>query len=466
MLEIFHRRGFDLLVAEASVRSAEGDLIAAGAIANPLVSGGAGRNFDCGPSQDCSATSFSVGLSDENAISVLVTGKRSLRKEVARAALQAARGNRDDARRTLDFQVKQAWFQVLVSDALVKAAVDTRDSNLRTQELNERRFERGAIHEGDLAKAQVAALESEQALDQARQSLRSAKVALGFLLGFRELVPDFPVDTKELDFVIPPELANATRESLLKDALSRRPDLRGQKSQEARAKSALSLARRNVVPDFTLSATYSANGAGDTNISPPNATVGLSFPIPLFYLQRGEILKAESDLATQQVLVEKAEAQVVTDVEAAFAQFVSARLLVERMEKSLLDRAKKARDIAQNPVREGLCIPPRSPRCPAHVHRNPHRVRAGPRVVLERGRPNGRGGGEGDASVKHSTHWVLPALLGCLFGCHSGGQEVSRAPEDNLDPPRGSGGREGSNSGGANAQSAPGDRGGGADRLR
>jgi len=352
-LEIFRERGFDLLIAEASVRSAEGDRIIAGGVPNPGLAGAAGKNFQCAASQDCSTISYSVGIQDNDLISNFATGKYGLRKDVADAALAAARRSRDDAQRTLEFQVKQAYIAALQAQALLQNATETRDSNLHTSQLNERRFALGAINEGDLAKIQVAELESEQALAQAEQNLRIAKVSVAFLLGFRTLVPDYQVDGKELDFAVPAALAKASRESLLRSAMERRPDLGALVEQEKRAEAGLSLAKRNIIPDFGLSAVYAANGSGNTNISPPNVSIGLSFALPVFYFQRGEIVKAEADFTTQKVLRQKAEATVVSDVETAWAQLVAARQLVVRMEATLLERARKSRDITQVQYEKG-----------------------------------------------------------------------------------------------------------------
>jgi cobalt-zinc-cadmium efflux system outer membrane protein len=351
--ELFRERGFDRLVAEANVMFTQGTLAAAGMVPNPFLTFGAGKNFQCAQSQDCKVVSYSVGLSDSNALSNFFTGKWALRREVASAALEAIRRSRDDALRTLGFALKQAYVQVLLARAQREVARETQQSTLRTRQLNERRFALGAINEADLALTQVAELEAEQALDTAEQGLRTAKVALAFLLGFRELVPEFDVDAHELDFSLPGPLAQATRESLLREGLARRPDLRAQMQQEKRADAALSLARRNRVPDFTLGATYTANGSGDTNISPPNATISLTFAPPIFYRQRGEITQAEADLATQQILRQKVEAQVVSDLETAFAQLNAARKLVERMNGTLLERAQKARDLVQVQYEKG-----------------------------------------------------------------------------------------------------------------
>jgi len=352
-VEIFRERGFDLLVAEASVQSAEGDLVIARSIANPGLSLGAGKNFDCAQSQDCSSISYSIGVSDSDAVSTFVSGKYALRKGVAERALAAARRSRDDAQRTLEFQVKQAYISALQAQALLKNAVETRGSNQRTLELNQRRFALGAMNEGDLAKIEVAELEAEQALDSAKQDLRTAKVSVAFLLGFRSAIPDFQIDERELDFTVPPAVAQATRDSLLKDGFQHRPDLHALVEQEKRAEEALTLARRNRIPDFGLSATYTANGSGNTNISPPNLSISLSFDLPIFYLQRGEIEKAEADRTTQRALREKAEATVVSDVETAYAQLIAARQRVERMESRLLGRARDARDIAEVQYRKG-----------------------------------------------------------------------------------------------------------------
>jgi cobalt-zinc-cadmium efflux system outer membrane protein len=352
-LGIFRVRGFDLLIAEANVRSAEGDLAIAGAVPNPGVSLAFGKNFNCSSSQDCKVVSYGIGISDNAAISTLLIGKLSLRREFADAALEAARRSRVDAQRTLEFLVKQAFVQCLLTQAELKNAIETRTSNARTRELNERRFALGAISEADLATTQVAALESEQAAEQAELADRSARLALAFLLGFRSLVPEYTVEGSELEFRVPESLRSLDREALLQRAMKDRPDLRAQLEQEHRATAGLSLAHRNIWPDFAVSFNYTANGFGETNISPPNFTIGLSFNLPLFYFQSGEIRKAESDVVIQHVTRLKLEAQVVSDVENAWVSLVVSRGLVERMQRSLLERARTARDIIQIQYEKG-----------------------------------------------------------------------------------------------------------------
>ena len=190
-LQIFRARGLDLLIAEAAVRSAEGDVGVAGAVPNPVVNGGYGRvlNYDTTGCPQCSANYWAVGLSDSAAIEDALSGKRGLRLKVARNALAAARLSRVDAQRTLEFQVKSAYLQIAQAVLAYHFAKEVVDSNQKTLELFQARLKAGAINEGDLARVETQKLESDQALDAATEALRQARVALAFLIGVRGIVP-------------------------------------------------------------------------------------------------------------------------------------------------------------------------------------------------------------------------------------------------------------------------------------
>jgi cobalt-zinc-cadmium efflux system outer membrane protein len=353
-LRIFRARGLDLLIAEAAVRSAEGDVAVAGASPNPVGTAGYGRviNYDPGPCDQCSANYWAVGLSDSAALEDLLSGKRGLRLKVARNALAAAKLSRVDAQRTLEFQVKSAYVQVAQAVLAYRFAKEVVDTNEKTLELFQIRYKSGAINEGDLARVQTQKLETDQALDAAVEALRQARVALAFLMGVRGVVPDFDVDMGVLTFSVPPSLGGASEESLLRTALDHRPDLVAAGYQKASAQASIELARRQKLPDIALSVNYSQTGTGATAgggaISPPTIVFGLSAPLPVFYQQQGEIRKAEAAYDTNALTQAKATAQVVSDVSTGYAGYAAARLQVQRMESGgLLQSARTARDITR-----------------------------------------------------------------------------------------------------------------------
>src|SRR6476646_10843654 len=120
-LKMFRQRGLDLLIADAAVMSAEGDLKSAGAVPNPNWSlfGSYTFTYDAtsmnGNSALESPWGVSAGIGDSNALEDSLTGKRWLRLKVAKAALAAARLGRADAQRTLELGVKTAYINAVLA---------------------------------------------------------------------------------------------------------------------------------------------------------------------------------------------------------------------------------------------------------------------------------------------------------------------------------------------------------------
>ncbi len=362
-LNIFRTHGLDLLIAEANAEAAAGDVTAANAIPNPNATGGwyhfflnsqtfAGSN----PSASWNARNgWFLGLGDSNAIEDTLSGKRGLRRGVAEAALAAARLQRADAQRTLELQVKQAYFQAAAARVALDFAREVAAATARTFGLNQVRYKSGAISEVDLSRTETAKLEAEQAVDGSALALRTAKVQLAFLLGRRQTFTDFQIDAEQLRFAIPPGLEGSTPQRLMDRALEARPDLRAQESQRVRAERGIALARRQRFPDLGLGVEYQQQGSPTDRgaISPPTLQVSLTGIIPLFYQQQGEIKKAEADARAQDAQAARLRAQVAAEVEDAYSTWQTTRQLVQRMESRLLDRAARARQLVELQYQKG-----------------------------------------------------------------------------------------------------------------
>ena len=357
-IHIFRTHGIDLLIAEAAVVSAEGDARIANSVANPNFSLSYGRvigNYNPGDPlcPGCSANAWGVGVSDSGAIEDTLSGKRALRLRVAKNALASARLGRIDAQRTLEAQLKQQYVQVALARRSLEFAKDVVTALTKTVELS-RALTPGKITEGDLARTELQKLEAEQAVDAAGLALRQARLGLAFILGVRGPVPEFEVDSSTLNFTVPVALSGVSEETLDRLAIDRRPDLRAQGYQRARAEASLALAKRQLFPDITLSANYTQTGNGQSALQPPTLSFGISAPLPIFYQQQGEIRKAEADYDTQALEHAKATAQVINDVGNAYAAYVASKRMVERMEGGgLLSRAKFARENTEIRYRAG-----------------------------------------------------------------------------------------------------------------
>ncbi|HEX9603656.1 MAG TPA: TolC family protein [Myxococcales bacterium] len=349
-LRLFRERSFDLLLADAQVAAARGDQAAAGAVPNPALSGSVGRSFDC---SGCSALALGLGLSDQAALSEVLSGKRGLRVDAARAALEAAHLSRDDAERTLRLALQQAMIDAALQRAQVDLARELLEFARQTEQLDQTRFRAGAISEAELARAQVAAQEAEQVVDVVEQADRAARAQIAFLLAVRGPLPDFRVDPGLLEQAARLTLAPGDAGAFLDAAIQARPDLRALERQEARARAALDLARRQRIPEVTLSAQYAQEGTGGSAVTPPTVTFGASLPVPIFYQQQGEVQRAEADLRTQTVQRDKAAAQLTSEVITAYGAFAASRKLVDRMRGGLLERAQRARDLTRIQYEKG-----------------------------------------------------------------------------------------------------------------
>ena len=346
-LRIFRTRGLDLLIADAAIADAQGQLQQASGIANPnvAVSGGPFFNYSARPPcSGCTSQVTSWSFGDNGAVADFLAGKRGLRIEIARATLMMAKLARADAQRNLEAMLKQQYVQVVLARQTLGFNKELQAALVRTLEINKLRYPQ-VIDEGALARIEVQKLEADQAVASSVEAVEQARMGLAYLLGVRTRVPEFDVDKSALDFKVPAALASATDESLVRRALEHRPDVRAAAYARGGADASVRLAQRNVFPIVSTNMTFTALGYGQQVPTAPVLTVGVSVDAPLFYQQQGEIRRAQAALARAALTHAKTAAQVASDVHTAFAGVVGSRKLVERMESVLLARAKKARDI-------------------------------------------------------------------------------------------------------------------------
>ena len=365
-LGIWRRHGLDVRLADAAIKTSEGAVLIAGAVANPVASASIinlftyqwthASDFDCNSTGAvCTPWGYTFNLSDSAGIADALSGKRALRLKAARNALAAVKMARVDAGRTVGFQVKAAYVQVAQAQLAYGFAKDVALSEAKTLKKFQDRFRAGAISEGDLERIEVAKLEADQAETSAMATLRQARAALAFLVGVRGDVPEFEVDTKVLDYAEPARIRDVTPLMLVRSAFDSRPDLLSSAYARAAADAQREVVRLQKIPPITLGINYQWGGAGGWSVN--NAPVGpqimlsISAPIPAFYQRQGEERQAEAQRETATVQQAKTTTQIASDVANAYAAYGASKWLIERMEGwrrpngGLLESAKGVFDI-------------------------------------------------------------------------------------------------------------------------
>lgn len=351
-VQVARTHGLDVLLADANTQIAVADERAAGAVINPAISASYGRSLyysqaqrDYAVATPGSVNAYSIGVTDQAALFDSISGKRGLRRDVARAAVKVANMNRLDAERVLVAAVKLQYVQLALSEQVLEFVIQTRDSTAQTRDLVASRFRAGAVSEADVARAESAKLESDQAVDAARGDVKVQQATLAFLLGVRGQAPNYYADAHVLDYREPAALTHLDSANLIRLAQRNRPDLKAAEYQEQQARAALAHTRRQRIPDVALWVSYSQMGNGQNAEQPSSISVGVSAPIPVFYQNQGEIAHAGAAVSASSIQTSKVSAQMTMDVTANWASFSTARSRVVRMQSELLRQVRTALDL-------------------------------------------------------------------------------------------------------------------------
>ncbi len=335
-----------LLAAKYDVTVAEARMITARLRPNPVLSLSAdhldwlGTGYtlqnSAGPEEYAGRTDF-----------VLERGrKREARIAVATQDRDIARMNVSAAVRTLTLDVQNAFLDTLLAKENLQLAEDNLKSLEGIVNINQTRVRAGDLAPVELSRSQVASLQFQTAVQQARLRLIQAKNQLQLLMG--RLVPaaDFDVTGDFRRDRIPQTLETASA-----SALERRPDLSALRISQARSQADLRLQIAQGRVDYTVGSEYrrqqGLNGTGNS--------VGFFFsaPLPVFNRNQGEIARAERETEQAGARIRALEASVRNDVLNAWQRYQSSQNLVQTVETNMLEQARSVRRITEYSYRRG-----------------------------------------------------------------------------------------------------------------
>ncbi len=165
-------------------------------------------------------------------------------------------------RRTIALQVKSAYLVIAQATLTYKFAKEVAATQETTLKRAQDRYRGGASNERRPSAYRSPEARSDQAVDQAISQLRTARIALAFLLGVRGEIPDFDVDTKVLDYGVPSGLRDTSETGLLRTAFDTRPDLISLGYTKQQAEAQIALVKRQRWPGLTFGANYAWGGYG------------------------------------------------------------------------------------------------------------------------------------------------------------------------------------------------------------
>lgn len=318
---------------EAKVKAGEGVLSSARAFPNPEIGGRLGRITRFNPGDYEGSVELSQLLE--------VPAKRKYRRQAAEMDLKATSFEREGLKLTFIFEVKTAFYRLLLAEKNLEVAQDNEKSARTFLSSAKIRVEVGEAPEFELIKAQVEMARATNEVQKAANKVSLAKANLNTLLGRPGSSPLEIAGALES----PPEELNL--ESLMQKALERHPYIQQQNYLVERQSRLLDMARASRYPDLTVTGFY------DREIDKELAGLGLSVPLPLWNHQRGAIATAAAEKARAEAELRNLQNETTRLVTEAYQNYVIAKDLIQAFSQQLLKQAEETRRIAEISYREG-----------------------------------------------------------------------------------------------------------------
>ncbi len=269
--------------------------------------------------------------------------KRELRTEAAVEGTTVAVSQQTDLIRTLSYQLRNSFVQILQAKAVYQNAVDNLKYWDHELDISRERLKAGDIARIDLIRLELQRVQFESDLENATISLRSAKIQLLQLLNDRTPVDQFDVNGP---FDFSPQIT--ALEEFRSMAIANRPDLAAAVESVVLAKTNHSLAVANGSSDPTFGFDFARN-------PPIPLYIGFNVNIPLriFDRNQGEKLRTELDIGKNEKMRDASQAQVLSDVDSAYNALMGALNLLRPYKEKYLAEAAEIRDTVEFSYRQG-----------------------------------------------------------------------------------------------------------------
>jgi outer membrane protein, heavy metal efflux system len=320
-----------LLSAQQNLLSMKGQEVEAGLRANPYF-GVTGSDITLPANNPSNPYSYSAQVSR-----LFERGqKRRWRLDASRSTTIQTEAQYHDQIRQTTLQVREDFTSLVLAKAVLKLAQENLSSFRHELEINHDRYDAGDIGKLDYERLDLQLAQFESDESSAENNLVQASDQLQTLLGIGQPGRSFDVSG---DLVPPPLVTSLT--DLEQKALAARPDYQAAQAAVHVADANVKLAYANGTTDPTLEGEYDRSGV--------YSSAGFSVNIPLRIFDRNQGNKDTTKYLAQASRFGQvaAQNQVYSDVDQAWIQYTTSKVLSDRYNGHYLTEAKDVLSIAQ-----------------------------------------------------------------------------------------------------------------------
>ncbi len=238
--------------------------------------------------------------------------------------------------------VCQAHAAALAAEREKDLAGERAAVELQIAEIMSARLRSGDISEREFGQAQLAALEAQEASNEAVRNSQLAMEKLRGLLGWSEAGTEFRLaDSGGSVFTL------SAAEALLKDAFAARPDLRAAELAIEAAGERAKLEKSRI---FTITAVLDMNGEGKQGFE---AGPGLQTEAPIASLNNAGRARAAAELEVAMKRYAATRQQIAEEVRSSLARYQAATEAADRWTRQLLPRGEEELRLSQKSYEAG-----------------------------------------------------------------------------------------------------------------
>ncbi|MBP1625231.1 MAG: hypothetical protein H6Q07_3253 [Acidobacteria bacterium] len=323
-----------LAAARNEVQSLEGDALTAGKRLNPTM----GLDMEDYPIRANPGPFFSnQGITLRFDYEIEMGGRRQLRTEAARQAIEAQTLVYKDRVRRIESEVKREFSRIVLAKSNLDVSRLILEQAERMIELNRVRLKQGDISALDLGRIELERLRFQDDVFQADLMLRNAKSSLLALMNAPDLSMDvdvvgaLPVDRQIPEPGLPPP---APLNELRRIALEKRPDLHSALREKDRADTETRLQRAIRSSNITVGGGYKRN------LSDNSYVLGVTVPLKVFDRNEGGILRADAEQRRAANLESVIQKEIELEVQQAYSAVEINRQRVDYIRTQHLQKAE------------------------------------------------------------------------------------------------------------------------------
>jgi len=338
LLRLVAERSPRLAVERVGIESAQADLMTAGALPNPTLSYGRGRN-------SAGANTVIDGNRQQQAgveFPLLIAGQRGARVETAEQGVLGARARVGLAGSELALRAAELFTGLQAAQEKTAVLAEAHGEFERAAGLIAGRLESGMASRYDFARVEIEVAAIAVRLADARADAAEKSAGLASLLG----APGWrPRAAGELA----PTGLTQELPSLRASLASGNPQILAARREEETARAAVRRAEleRWPVPVLSLGRTWTNEPFGAANF------IGLSTEVPLFDTRQGQLSKAQADLRAAERRREALEAEAEVELARLLEALAQRRAALERFESNVDLRSPALRQMAEDAYRLG-----------------------------------------------------------------------------------------------------------------